>query len=200
VIGVVSGTPDDLRRLVAAGELAVFGGITNPYADIAPDDPRMDPYWALAEEFDIPVGIHVGPGLPGAIYLGAEGYRARLHSALTMEEVLVRHPRLRVYLMHAGFPLLDDLLALLYAHPQVYVGLGVIAYTQPRAMCYRYLEGILDAGFGRRAMFGSDQMVWPETIEEAPFLDDEQKRDILYENAARFLRLSENEIERHHDL
>ena len=56
-------------------------------------------------------------------------------------------------------------------------------------------------------MFGSDQMVWPETIgrsirviEEAPFLSDQQKRDILYNNAARFLRLSEEEIERHHDM
>lgn len=34
--------------------------------------------------------------------------------------------------MHAGFPMLDDLLALMYAHPQVYVEIGVIVYTQPR--------------------------------------------------------------------
>lgn len=32
----------------------------------------------------------------------------------------MRHPRLRVYLAHAGFPMLDDLLAVLYAHPQVH--------------------------------------------------------------------------------
>jgi predicted TIM-barrel fold metal-dependent hydrolase len=54
-------------------------------------------------------------------------------------------------------------------------------------------------------MFGSDQMVWPglielsiEIIEEAPFLSEEQKRDIFYNNAARFLRLSDEEIARHH--
>jgi hypothetical protein len=48
----------------------------------------------------------------------------------------------------------------------------------------------------KRVMFGSDQMQWPETIElainrieQAPFLTDEQKRDILYNNAKRFLRL-----------
>jgi uncharacterized protein len=46
-------------------------------------------------------------------------------------------------------------------------------------------------------MFGSDQMIWPETlrvgieaIESATFLSAEQKRDILYNNAARFLRLT----------
>jgi uncharacterized protein len=37
-----------------------------------------------------------------------------------------------------------------------------------------------------------------EVIMEAPFLSEEQKRDILYNNAARFLRLSDEEIARHH--
>lgn len=82
-------SPDSLRTLHAAGHLAVLGEVVNQYAGIAPDDPRMEPYWALAEKLEIPVGIHVGTGPPGAIYLGAEGYRARLHSPLTMEEVLV---------------------------------------------------------------------------------------------------------------
>jgi predicted TIM-barrel fold metal-dependent hydrolase len=53
-------------------------------------------------------------------------------------------------------------------------------------------------------MWGSDQMVWPETIavaietiEKAPFLSEQQKRDIFYNNAARFLRLSAAEMQRH---
>ena len=204
-LGGDSPSPASLRALHAEGRLAVLGEITNQYAGIAPDDERMEPYWALAEEVNIPVGIHIGPGPPGVIYLGASGYRARLHSALTVEEVLVRHPRLRIYIMHAGFPLLDDLLAVLYAHPQVHVDVGIIVSTQPRPEFYRYLRGIVQAGFGNRVMFGSDQMVWPgaiersiAVIEEAPFLSGGQKRDILYNNAARFLRLSEREIARHH--
>ena len=62
----------------------------------------------------------------------------------------------------------------------------------------------IEPGFGKRVMFGSDQMVWPETIEvaiqsieQATFLTPEQKRDIFYNNAARFLRLSEAEIASH---
>jgi predicted TIM-barrel fold metal-dependent hydrolase len=197
--------PDSLRTLHRQGRLAVLAEVTNQYAGITPDDERMEPYWALAEELDLPVGIHIGPGPPGVIALGAVNYRARLHSALTLEEVLVRHPRLRVHIMHAGYPLLDDLLAVLYAHPQVYVDVGVIVFTQPRAAFYRYLRGIVEAGFGNRVLFGSDQMVWPgaiersiAVIEEAPFLSEVQKRDILYHNAARFLRLSQEEIARHH--
>ncbi len=204
-IGRDSIAPDSMRALRAAGKLAVLAEVSNQYAGIAPDDPRMEPYWQIAEQLDLPVGIHVGTGPPGVIYMGATGYRARLHSALTMEEVLLRHPRLRVYLMHAGYPLVDDLLVVLYAHPQVYVDVGVIIFTQPTAAFYRFLERIVEAGFGDRVMFGSDQMVWPGVIERsvaiierAPFLSVEQKRDILYNNAARFLRLSKEEIDRHH--
>ena len=197
---------DSLRSLHADGRLAVLGKVINQYAGIEPDDERMEPYWSLAEELDIPVGIHVGIGPPGAIYLGFEEYRARLHSPLTMEEVLVRHPRLRVYLMHAGYPMLDDLLAVLYAHPQVYVDVGMIVHQQPAPDFYRYLRAIVEAGYGDRVMFGSDLLVWPgvieravAVIEEAPFLTEQQKRDILYNNAARFLRLSDEEIARHHN-
>ena len=196
---------DTLRNLHEDGRLEVLGEVVNQYAGIAPDDERMAPYWAFAEEMDIPVGIHVGTGPPGAIYLGARNYRGRLHSALTMEEVLVRHPRLRVYLAHAGYPMLDDLLTVLYAHPQVHVDVGIIIFQQPRAEFYRYLRTIVEAGFGDRVMFGTDQIIWPgvieravAVIEEAPFLDEQQKRDILYNNAARFLRLSDKEIARHH--
>lgn len=206
-IGDAAPPPDSLRRMHEQGDLAVLGEVTNQYAGIAPDDNRMEPYWALAEELDIPVGIHLGPGPPGVAYLGAADYRARLHSALTMEEVLVRHPRLRVYLMHAGFPMLEDLLAVLYAHPQVYVDVGVIVYTQPREAFYRYLRAVVEAGFGNRVMFGSDQMVWPgvleraiAVIEDAPFLSADQKRALLYDNAARFLRLSEEEMARHRQM
>src|SRR5260370_30665409 len=119
-------SPASIRALHAKGELKVFAEVGNQYAGILPDDPRMEPYWLVAEELDIPVGIHIGPGPPGVISLGSPHYGARMHSAFTLEEVLVKHPKLRVYIMHAGYPKLDDLLAVLYAHPQVYVDVGVI--------------------------------------------------------------------------
>jgi uncharacterized protein len=197
--------PDSLEQLFRSGAVAVFAEVLNQFGGIAPDDERMDPYWALAEAYDIPVGIHIGPGAPGEFYLGNRAYRARLQSALSLEEVLIRYPRLRVYIMHAGYPFLDDLIALMFAHPQVYVEVSMLANVEPREGFYRYLKGIVDAGYGKRVMFGSDQMIWPglveaaiHSIEEAPFLSVEQKRDIFYNNAARFLRLRPEEIARHH--
>lgn len=70
-------SPDSLRHLVATGAVKVLGEVGNQYAGIAPDDARMEPYWTLAEELDIPVGIHIGEGVPGAPYFARPAYRAR---------------------------------------------------------------------------------------------------------------------------
>lgn len=203
--GRAAATPAQLRALHKAGQLAVLGEVTNQYIGVAPDDPDFAPYLNLMEELDVPVGIHIGTGPPGAPHLGFSDYRARLHSALGLEEPLMKHPKLRVYVMHAGWPMLDDLLAVLWAHPQVHLDVGVIVWALPRVAFYDYLQRIVDAGFGQRVMFGSDQMQWPamiehaiDVIEKAPGLTAAQKRDILYNNAARFLRLTPAEIARHH--
>jgi len=196
---------DSVRVDLENGRYAVFGEVTIQYQGITPSDSTFEPYLVLAEEVDVPVGIHIGTGPPGAPYLGFERYRARLHSPLLLEETLLRHPNLRIYIMHAGWPMIDDLLAVLYTHPQVYIDVGVISFALPRAAFYRYMQRIVEAGFGNRVMFGSDQMVWPEaleyaieSIEMADFLTEQQMRDILYNNAARFLRLSDEEISKHH--
>ena len=54
--------------------------------------------------------------------------------------------------------------------------LGIV-YTEPRPAFYRYLQELVEAGYGDRIMFGSDQMIWPgiiepsiQVIEQAPFL------------------------------
>ena len=186
---------DTLRRWIQERRFIVLGEVGNQYTGVAPSDPQFEPYLTMAEELDIPMAIHMGPAAPGAPYL-IPTYRARAGSPLLLEDVLVRHPRLRVYVMHAGWPMLDEMMALLFAHPQVYVDVGVIDWAIPRPEFHRYLQRLVEAGFGLRIMFGSDQLVYPEVIEHAiesietaPFLSAEQKRDILYNNAARFLRL-----------
>ena len=125
-------SPDALRRHLESGDFSVLGEIANQYAGIAPNDERMEPYWALAEELDIPVAIHLGEGYPGAPYREDPEYRARLGSPFLLEDVLVRHPKLRVYVMHYGSPLVDEMIAVLYTHPQVYVDIGGIQWTYPR--------------------------------------------------------------------
>jgi hypothetical protein len=195
-------SPEQVRRWFREKRYRAFAEVGIQYQGVSPSDARFEPYLAVAEKMDVPVGIHIGTGPPGARYLPPfPNYRARLHSPLVLEEALARHPRLRVWIMHAGWPMLDDLLAVLWAHPQAHVDVGIISWVLPRKEFHRYLQRIVEAGFAKRVMFGSDQMNWPgviepaiEAIETAPFLTEKQKRQILFENAARFLRLTPKEV------
>lgn len=197
----------ELRRLHSTGRLKVLGELGIQSRPMGAKDPALEPYFALAEELDIPVAVHLGPVAPGMAYFGAPNFRAELNDPLDLEQVLLRHPKMRIYVMHAAYPMADAMIALMYAHPQVYVDLGAIAFVLPRAEFHRYLQRLVEAGFGKRVMFGSDSMIWPGTIavaiehiEAADFLSPAQKRDIFYNNAARFLRLDEATIARHHEL
>lgn len=184
-----------LRRELEAGRIQVMGEIGTQYRGYPPEDPANEPFFALAEEFDVPVLIHT-EGIAGGSATGpfriAHGHPERL------QEILVRHPRMRLWLENAGYPFVDEVIALMHRYPQVYVDVSTITWIIPRAEFYRYLEILIGAGLGNRIMWGSDQMNWPgaidrglEAIHEAPFLSEEQRRDILYNNAVRFFQLEQ---------
>ncbi len=194
-----------LSGLFQSGSLGVLGELGLQYRGLKPGDPSLNPYFAMAEELDVPVAIHTGIGDEGIPYRCCPDFRIALGNPNLIEDVLIRYPALRVQLMHGGYPYLQETKALLHVYPQVYVDIAVINWILPRKEFHGYLKALVDAGFGKRIMFGSDQMVWPETIgmaiegvESASFLGAQQKRDIFYNNAARFLGLGEQQIAQHH--
>src|SRR5713101_1344768 len=126
------GTPDSLRELIHKGEIAILGEIVPQYEGMSPDDEALEPYYALAEELDIPVAIHILAGGPGGTYSFAPRNRATLNNPLLLEKMLVRHPKLRLYVMHAGWPMLNEMIGLLYLYPQVYADLAFIDWYLPR--------------------------------------------------------------------
>lgn len=186
-----------LRKAFGEGRLKVLGEVTAEYAGLTLSDAQYEPYLALAEELDIPVAVHTGTGPPGISYDECcRGFRVSLGNPALVEEALNRHPKLRVSLMHAGWPYLQETIAILFEYPQVNADLGAIDWLLPRAEFHAYLGALVRAGLGKQLLFGSDHMYWPEGIglavegvESATFLTPEQKRDIFYGNAVRFFRL-----------
>ena len=123
----------ELHRLVSEGKIAVFAEVAPQYDGMSPADAALEPYFALAEELDVPVGIHMGEGPPGGPNVeGYSAYRVRMGNPLLIEDVLVRHPKLRLYVMHYGSPFVDDMIALLYSYPQVYVDVAGDDWESPR--------------------------------------------------------------------
>lgn len=195
-----------LRREIEEGRIAALGEITAQYLGIEPADPRLEPYFELAAEMDIPVFMHMGLGPPGAAYesspvpVKSPNFRAAAGDPLLLEEVLLRHRGLRVTVMHAGWPMADEMIFLLYQHPQVYVDVGALQFAVRRPEYHAYLKRLVEAGFEDRIMFGSDGGADAlkngiAAIVDAEFLTDEQKRKILCHNAAAFLRLEPSPCE-----
>jgi len=186
-----------LRSAFKEGRLKVLGEVTTQYAGLTLDDPKYAAYLALAVEMDIPVALHTGTMPPGMSFDPCcRKARARLGDPILVEEALNRYPKLRLNLMQEGWPYLDDTISTLFHYPQVNADLGAINWLLPRAEFHHYFEALMRAGFGKRLMFGTDQMYWPEgiamaveAVSSAPFLSPAEKQDIFYDNAARFYRL-----------
>lgn len=201
-------TPDVFRGIVERGEVEVLGEVGAQYAGYSPSDAAYSPYWDIAQEHGIPVAIHTGASFPCMPYRGRPAFRLRYGNPLLLEDLLVAFPDLKVYMMHAGGagPYSEYALMMMNMYPQLHADLGVLSWMPG-------LEGVLETflqqakamGMLDRVLFGSDQMVWPEAIGLAveridgyDFLTVEEKADIFYHNAARFLGLSEETIARHH--
>lgn len=189
---------DVLRKAFADGRIKVLGEVTSQYAGLPLGDPKYDPYLSLAEEFDVPVALHTGSMPPGTTFDPCcRTARARLGNPEYVEEALNKHPKLRLNLMHAGWPYLEETIAILMVYPNVNIDTGALAWLLPRPAFHDILGQLVRAGFGKRIMFGSDHMFWPdaiglsiEAIETAAFLTEDQKQDIFFNNAAQFYRLS----------
>jgi uncharacterized protein len=199
--GIGVSTPDEItlqamKDSLSAGYYKVMAECAPQYSGMSPSDMSLDAYFALAEKLDIPVGIHMGTGGNGMANLTSPKFRAAMGDPLLLEDLLHRHPDLRVWIMHAGYPMIDNLLALLGANAYVYIDLSGFIWSYPLEEINAYIKRIVQAGFEKRIMYGTDFMMWPKlletsigVIENASYLTEEQKRDIFYNNAARFLRL-----------
>ena len=182
---------DSLRKWFASGKYKVLGEVATQYIGLSPADSALEPFYSLAEELNIPVGIHMGIGAPGN-----KKFKLKNGNPLLLEEVLQRHPNLKIWIMHAGYPMENELISMLRTYGNLYVDISALPWSESKIEFHRFLKRLVDAGFSNRIMFGSDQSSWPaliglsiKNIEDAPFLSKKQKRDIFYNNAARFFQI-----------
>ncbi len=200
-------TPKEFEEAVKAGQIKIFGEIGPYYEGKTLDDPAYAPYLKICEKYGIPLAVHTGGGAPRAAYTFAPKSRLKFGNPFLLEDALVKHPNLKVYLMHSGEVYYLEALRLMLSHPHVYSDLGVVLWVHdsPKYFGEEFLRLAKKFGLLDRVMFGSDQMRWPHAIEESinqlnsfNFLTKEEKRNIFYNNAARFLELDQSTIQSHH--
>jgi len=184
------------EELVKSGTIKVFGEVMAVYHGRTLTHPIYQPYLEICEKYGVPVAYHTGGTFPSANARIWKKFRLSYGDPLLIEDVLVKYPKLKIYLMHAGSNFYQNALRMMDQYPQLYVDLGVILWLHPMEKDYavKFLKSAKEYKVLNKVMFGSDQMIWPDAIESSieflnsmEFLTDTEKEMILYSNAKEFL-------------
>ncbi|WP_422860253.1 amidohydrolase family protein [Flagellimonas sp. S174] len=190
--------------MIKSGKMKVFGEIGAVYDGYTLSHPDFEPFLDICERYDVPVAIHTGGGPPRIAYMCCPNFRMQLGDPFEIEDVLIKYPKLRIYMMHAGEVFYEHALRLMKMYPQLYVDLGVLLWVDPITQDYAesFLRKAKNYNLVDRVLYGTDQMVWPHAIEISintlnsyDFLSLEDKRKIFYENAIQFMNWDTKDLE-----
>ena len=177
-----------VEKQIKEKKIHFIGEVLSQYYGISPSDDKLFPYYQLAERYGIPVGIHTGLAGPNH---GSRNFKVSLGSPILLEDLLIKFPKLKVWIMHSGAPFLDDTMAIMAYYRNVYADISAISNPDifPPADFYSITKRLIDAGLEDRLMFGSDNGDINKIInnvESLYFLTTEQKEKIFFGNAEAF--------------
>lgn len=193
----------ELREIYKTGKFKNLGESMFNYYGISPTDKRLEAYWKIAEEFNVPIGIHadIGPRPEKVNKEERPNYNPIFANPELLKPILEKHPTLKIYLLHYGGGYSEQALELMKLYPQIYCEISAVSLFAPKKVWEPNVRKLFNEGLGDRLMFASDYFGTVrkhiEIIYNIDWLTEKQKRDIYYNNAARFLNLTESEIEEH---
>jgi predicted TIM-barrel fold metal-dependent hydrolase len=142
-----------LRHLeYAVRELGFVGAHAYPHwFGLPPDDARYYPVYAKCCELDVPIQLQVGHCLR---YADDRPLRS-VGRPITLDTVACHFPELKLVGIHTGWPWVEEMIAVAYKHPNVYIGVDAYAPRHWSAELVRYLDS-----WGRgKVLFGTDYPV-----------------------------------------
>ncbi|WP_018630868.1 amidohydrolase family protein [Niabella aurantiaca] len=179
-----------VERQIKAGRIDFIGEVLTQYQGISMSDTLMYPFYALAVQYGLPVGIHTGSAGPDH---GCPGFKEDMGNPALLKETLQRFPELKVWLMHGGGPYIKECIEIMKTHPGVYTDISVLNNPGivPEKEFRTIMRSFIDAGLEDRLLFGSDNAdisTSIEAVERLAFLSGKQKEKIFYLNAASFFK------------
>jgi predicted TIM-barrel fold metal-dependent hydrolase len=178
---------DGVRALErAVRDLGFIGAHMYPHwFELAPDHAKWYPFYAKCVELDVPVQMQVGQSL---IYTPEQRLRS-VARPITLDAVACDFPELKLIGIHIGIPWADEMIAMAWKHPNVYIGCDAHSPKYWPASFVQYINT-----YGQdKVIFGTDFPVldFARTREEieALGLREEPKRKLLRDNARRLYKL-----------
>jgi hypothetical protein len=181
-----------VEKQIKDNKIDFIGEVLSQYYGISASSEELYPYYSLAEKYGLPVGIHTGLAGPDH---GSPNFKVNLGSPILLEDLLQKFPNLKVWIMHAGAPFIEDTVAIMSYYWNVYADISAISNPDifPKKDFYNIMKRLVDAGLENRLMFGSDNGDIDKTItnvKSLDFLSEEQKDKIFYKNAEIFFAKS----------
>jgi hypothetical protein len=184
-----------VEEQIKANKIDFLGEVLSQYYGISSSDSLLDPYFALAQQYSLPVGIHTGGAGPGH---GSSHFKMEMGNPLLLDRMLKRFAGMKVWIMHSGDGFYKQTLDIMTSHKHVYADVSVIsnpAIVAPERF-YLIMKSFIEAGLEDRLMFGSDngdihQVI--ASIKALDFLSHKQKQKIFYKNAERFFAKKTND-------
>jgi predicted TIM-barrel fold metal-dependent hydrolase len=174
----------ELERAVR--ELGFIGAHMYPHwFELAPDHARWYPFYAKCVELDVPVQMQVGQSL---IYTPEQRLRS-VGRPITLDAVACDFPELKLVGIHVGIPWAEEMIAMAWKHPNVYIGSDA---HSPKYWPQAFIHYINTFG-SDKVLFGTDypvlDFVRTRDEVEALGLREPAKRKLLRDNALRLYKL-----------
>jgi predicted TIM-barrel fold metal-dependent hydrolase len=170
----------------AVKELGFIGAHFYPHwFELAPDHAKWYPFYAKCVELDVPVQLQVGQSL---IYHPQQRVRS-VARPITLDAVACDFPELKLIGIHVGIPWADEMIAMAWKHPNVYIGSDA---HSPKYWPESFVKYVNTYGQDK-VIFGTDYPVldFGRTRDEieALGLRAEAKRKLLRDNALLLYKL-----------
>jgi len=119
--------------------------------ELAPDHARWYPFYAKCVELDVPVQLQVGQSL---VYDPARRLRS-VGRPISLDNVACDFPELKLVGIHVGIPWTDEMIAMAWKHPNIYIGCDA---HSPRYWPAAFVQYINSYG-QNKVLFGTDYPV-----------------------------------------
>lgn len=178
---IVNDLGKELERLVS--EFG-FKGIKlyPPYQHHYPNDSRMYPLYAKAQDLNLPLLVHTGSSV-------FKGTRIKYADPLLLDDVAIDFPEMNILMAHSGRPFwYQQAFWMARRHPNVYLEISGL----PAKKLLEYFPRLEE--IHEKVVYGSD---WPgnpdlkrniEAIQKLP-ISKQAKQAILHDNAEKILNL-----------
>ncbi|GKY86866.1 amidohydrolase family protein [Sinisalibacter aestuarii] len=178
----------EARRLIR--DHGVRGFKFHPtYQGFWPNDRMAYPFYEVLEEEGVVALFHTGQTGVGSGMRGGMGMRLKYSNPMTIDDIAVDFPDLRIIMAHPSFPWQEEALAVAQHKANVYIDLSGWSPKYFPEILVKYANSLLK----KKMLFGSDWPAitpdrWLADFENAPFRD-EVRPLILKDNARRLLNL-----------